>query len=1487
MKTFLHLTTILFLFYNSLHAFQSTTYVFEGPDGNWTDESLWKDGLYPGTNIMEVDSVLIQGKVSISEDTTILNDGTIILQSQSEPNIVEISLMGNLENRFEGTLDLQNNVKLTLLKEAQFNNIGKIQILRNVEILLSSNTTFINRGEIENNNDNETDASLITNNGILINEIDANFSLGFNSVLINNNQVINKGRYSFFFNADFINNGVLQNENIVSTVIIERFTNSSTGKIINTGTITITDADQVINNGIWDNLTGTTEINYNSKSDENGKVPEDQNYGFINTGILNNDPSGSNFLNNGVLSGNNSIHNGTYNNIGRINPGVEDKTIGLYNFNNDVIYDSESSSRVQVTNLEADQITSDGTINLSGRLEVEFLEELLLNEDNTEIKKFNIIEANLISGNFSEVEVLNPSENVLVSVLYNDTSVILQFTKAPDTIIDPDQSTFIFEGPEGSWTDASLWKDNRYPGVDIPVGTEIEIQGKALIKEGINVVNRGDISLTSLKGSLQVEGNFTNIEGSSFQMKDNTSILLINAGSYKNDGDMVYGNNCFVKIEDTEGMFINNRKFNASPDLQDAVNSEFTNYGTVLIEDIDFFKSKFNIEKGMKLINYGEIINIDSEFRISSGTFENNGKLINRSSRLLVFNTDFINQADGSVENKGRIIFNGSSSISNYGNWNNSESGGIEISSSTLFIQHEDGDFINNGGVVINPGATFILRKEFENNGSFTIGSFSNESSRLIMENEVTFKNFGRVRIVDGELINNGTFINEENGKVSNYGKILTESANGRFLNKGLLEGDNQIHSGDFENTTGSIIPEGEFFGTLGTYQFDNNFMLSSESKIFIEIAEETSSLIEVPNDTISLSGNLHIDVFNQDKGIINTSAEYSIIKAKFINGTFDKVITSNFLNDQNVEIIYDLNEVRIKVIGRELFEFEGPEGDWTDEFLWKDNRYPGTTTPENAVIRISGRAIVDSEVEIINQSTVELVNTGKASDSIFNSALIIEGNWVNTEVSTLSLKDSTALLLSGNGMLENQSIINFNRYNLIELESNSTRLVNKGRISDDNDGSFSNFINAGDILNEENALLIIEGMSFINNNQFVNNGGIGIEAGDFDNNGTMENNGSISIEESSFRNLKSGTFYNSGEIYSNSFGSFSNTGNFINKSDGNIDTTEDSFFFHGSGNFQNEGEVNIFTGDAIILEDFINNGKILIVQQLGQFGGGQLTIKPGVTLTNKGEIIIADGNDTNNVVGGDLINEGGTLINEKEGLITNEGRIIQDENATIVNRGSLLANNSSHTGGFINESGTLGLGISSEFIDASQSTYTYRLTDGWEQQENATLQIRVLGATSDQIVSLDGTVTLAGELEVDFLTSLDTTTLSEEYVILEAENISGTFDNLDVQNLPENKNFEIVYTDTEVRIKIEDVQVLNTLDNVLSEIKLITDLKNENVSIEGLEGKHILSIYDLHGRKVLENKAIAPLTQSVSNLAKGTYILKIDNDQSFYRFVK
>ncbi|UZO81641.1 hypothetical protein NBT05_04000 [Aquimarina sp. ERC-38] len=65
MKTFLRLTTILLLFYNSLHAFQSTTYVFEGPDGNWTDESLWKDGLYPGEFILTGDTVTIKNNVVI------------------------------------------------------------------------------------------------------------------------------------------------------------------------------------------------------------------------------------------------------------------------------------------------------------------------------------------------------------------------------------------------------------------------------------------------------------------------------------------------------------------------------------------------------------------------------------------------------------------------------------------------------------------------------------------------------------------------------------------------------------------------------------------------------------------------------------------------------------------------------------------------------------------------------------------------------------------------------------------------------------------------------------------------------------------------------------------------------------------------------------------------------------------------------------------------------------------------------------------------------------------------------------------------------------------------------------------------------------------------------------------------------------------------------------------------------------------------------
>lgn len=1052
-------------------------------------------------------------------------------------------------------------------------------------------------------------------------------------------------------------------------------------------------------------------------------------------------------------------------------------------------------------------------------------------------------------------------------------------------------TTYVFEGPEGDWTDESLWKDGLYPGTEISSDAKVEIQGDVKVGEDVLVRNQGEVVLKSTKGSLQIEGSFINIEESNLQMEDDTSLLIVSAGSFKNEGNIVYNNECLIEIQDSEGKFTNNKNFNASLDLQVVVNSKLLNYGTVLIEGIRAFNSKFNIDRGMEFINKGEITNINSEFRINSGTFENNGKLINKSSRFIVFNSTFTNQENSSIENNGRIIFISSSNILNYGTWdNNGPSSNLEISSGSTFVQEENGDFKNEGSITVAFGAAFVLKKELVNNGIFTIRSSpTGEISQLRIENEVDFINFDSVRIRDGELINSGTFINEKEGVVSNYGSFLTETVNSHFINKGLLEGDNQVHTGNFNNTTGTIRPNGEFFGTLGTYQFDDEFSISEESKIFIEIAEETSSLIEVPNDTISLLGNLHINVFNRSIGKIITSTEYSIIKGKYINGTFDKIITSNLSNDQDVEVIYDTNEIRIKVIERTLFEFEGPEGSWTDVSLWKDNRYPGVTTPKNALIQISGKAFIDEGIEVTNQGVIELVDTSQELDSTINAAVIINGKWINTEVSALSLKDSTAIFLSGNGMLENEGIINYSRDGLIELNSDTARLINRGRISNSNQSSVgSNFLNGGTILNEENGILFIESMSITNNNQFVNDGGIGISFGDFQNNGTFENNGGISIDESNFKNENSGVFINEGEFDSSSFSSISNSGDLTITENGRISIGEDGFFFHLSeGNFMNKGEFNIFSGDAFIDEDFTNNGKILIVQEDFQSGGGQMTIRSEAILTNNGEIIIAEGDGTNNIVGGNLINEGGTLINEKDGLITNEDKIIQDENSQVINRGNFLANNSSHTGAFVNESGTLGLGVSSEFIDASKATYTYTLTDGWEQVEEGTLQIRILESTSDQVVSPNGTVTLSGKLEVNFLPSPDTTNLSKEFVIIEAENIAGTFDNLDVFNLPENKNFEIMYTNTEVRLKLEDNRVLNTSDNPFSEIKLVTDLRNQEIHLQGLKGEHTLSIYDMHGRKVLDNEMTAPLTQNISELAKGAYILKIDNTTNFYRFVK
>ncbi|UZO81640.1 T9SS type A sorting domain-containing protein [Aquimarina sp. ERC-38] len=1157
-----------------------------------------------------------------------------------------------------------------------------------------------------------------------------------------------------------------------------------------------------------------------------------------------------------------------------INTGEFDSSIGLIeNYGN---WD----------NVAEDQTTS-GTVNLSGRFAT-FLNNGSLNNQ-TDGRNFQGV---------SKLEGFNQSH----VGLYRNRSVI-----APGTKKDP-IGTYTFNENLVQESFSSIDFDVNNTANDKIISlSNIELNGalKSNILEDLDL-NQGETRDYLILEADGISGEFNQITF------PNESLEYI--------PNLIYQENkVFLRLTKSkvytfggsEGLWTDVKKWKN----EEAPGTSISNIEIVVIN------GNVSISDELEIINNGQIIVSKLEDTLDESTLNILGSLVNEEEGSIILkesNNLFLNK-EGILENKGEMLLmdkvnfylkDNKSKLINVGKVLNPKSRTQKnilnneeiVNSDTALFYIAFSDTLTNNGRVLNSGKLFfdsnssilnsgIIENEGEISVEFRVNWFNSQNSQ--------FYNKGILKGSRLEVTNNGNWINEESSLAKiNLNTIVFENnnilddydANNTFTGSFTsLSGVNKNHIGNYTNST--TVSPGMQRQIIGSYTFTNNYIQNNNGVLEVQITGRVSDLLTSQAD-VFLSGSLEVEIIEPILIEPNSFLDYKIIEGESISGEFNNVKISKLPKNYRYEINRSEEEISIRIFNDSEnmlpYIFSG-KGSWTDINNWENNRYPGVVILKDQNVIVSGKAIIEQQTTIENNGNISVIPNFAIPASSENGSLNIQGFFNNQANAQLTLKNYSSLSIMDNGILQNEGAINYNRSILIKLNSETARLTNGGRISNANKVSVgSNFVNEGIILNEENGLLFIDDMSFNNNNQIVNDGSVGMGiGGDFKNSGTIKNSGRISIKESSFKNLESGTLYNSGEIYSNSFGSLSSSGNLINKSEGNIDTTENSFFTYISGVFQNEGELNIFSGDAFIFDDFINNGKILIVQADSQGGGGQLTIKPEVTLTNKGEIIIAEGNGAINIRGGDLINEGGTLVNEKEGLITNESRIIQDKHAITINRGSILANTSSHTGTFINESGTLGLGVSSEFIDASQSTYTYELTNGWEQQEDGVLQIRILGATSDKVVSLGGTITLAGELEVDFSTPIDTTTLLEEYVILKAINISGTFKNLDVQNIPENKNFEIVYTDTEVRIKIEDVQVLNTLDNLLSEIKLITDLKNESISIEGLIGKHTLSIYDLHGRKVLENETTAPLTQSVSNLAKGYYILKIDNDQSFYRFVK
>ena len=398
---------LLMLVLTASKTFSQTTFTFNGI-GDWTNTANWSLGNYPGTTVDANEIVEIYGKATIAIGTTITNNGSILSGSNANNESAEVNILGSFVNNktinfSRAIITVSANANITtnatsemiITNSSKLNNFGSITILGGIISINSLSSSIINDG-----------SGTMTNFGAL-----KVLSGTFENKSTANNSVINNGLFEIT-SGSVINRGIFFNNTNGNLLVSRTFTNESTGRINNSGVITVTgfgsaliNSGSLINNNKI-NLEDSSKLNmaisssvFTNEGDvlvssnstiENNSSNFSLDNGIIkNAGTINNNSSilingfgelenngtlNNNFgapINNfGRLSGINAVHSGSFTNGSYLSPGNRNDATGLYKL------DSSSTSYIQTATGSLD-------IDLAGNIAGDNYDQLIVNRDAT------------------------------------------------------------------------------------------------------------------------------------------------------------------------------------------------------------------------------------------------------------------------------------------------------------------------------------------------------------------------------------------------------------------------------------------------------------------------------------------------------------------------------------------------------------------------------------------------------------------------------------------------------------------------------------------------------------------------------------------------------------------------------------------------------------------------------------------------------------------------------------------------------------------------------------------------------------------------------------------------------------------------------------------------------------------------------------------------------------------------------------------------
>lgn len=671
---------------------------------------------------------------------------------------------------------------------------------------------------------------------------------------------------------------------------------------------------------------------------------------------------------------------------------------------------------------------------------------------------------------------------------------------------------------------------------------------------------------------------------------------------------------------------------------------------TVMMSTVGYGAVKKEIKDGKEHLNETEITALkgDTGIKISNGTFIN-------------------------VKDKGTVVVNDgtgvyvSASGKNNAVLNNDNV--IEINGGTG-INVQVGTVNNNNNITINKANNgIVLNKDnsiFNNIGIITIkekAASADEKHNAIKVSKGELKNSGTITNADKILIENGKFINEKGGTVTNEATGKITITGGEFINNadGTVNnaGEVVISGGTFNNVGGTVTNSGKVSISGGKLISDEKGIITNNKNGIIDITSSKEKEI-----ALELKGELK----NEEGAIINiiSSGKASVgIQQMTSSGAITNNGTINITSSGNDSI--GINIKNGTFTNNKDIDITISGGNANTSGIKQDGVYG--KTENNGVINITA-----------SNGTGILVNTGTFNNNnkiVINKGTGIKvigenGKFYNKNIMEIKGESAIGIDLTKNGKVDNTGTIYVKGNKSIGIRTsgnNNPEVENNGNIIVSGESAMGMYAYiVGTVINKEN---IYVGTT----TEKAKKGSSGIKAykaGKAQNDGVIYVNGENNIASNGGLGESGGTVINNKEIYvegnysSGLFGK--NTGTKVtNEKDAKIFVSKNSvgIKLEDKATGENKGIIEVQQGTGVTLKGeslFVNSGTINGVTEAIKSLGGDNTVylKDGSNIT--GKIIGAKGID---VLGLGIGTYSNLNVSDYEAIVVRDGDI-KVSNSTI-----------------------------------------------------------------------------------------------------------------------------------------------------------------------------------------------------------------------------